>query len=318
MAAIDPLKHIFPRSVVAAISSCVALASAAQTAGTAAPGESANQWSLEVGLGAEYDSNVAISELDLASGQSDYASVSEFKLGLKRTLSENSDLSVRYSVTHNNYLEFSSVDRLTQILGSDFTVDRGDLNLGLSAYYIDSRLGGDRFLSYARLSPSASGFLSKRWFARGAAVYSDRKVLENNLRSARTAAVEGDLYFFQRGLRSYYNLGYRYAREDAEFDFFDFTGHALKLRYIRRWQWLGRTAKGELAMRYEQRSFSADNSAIDARRRDRRLRWKADFSMPLRKPLTWNVYASYGDYDSNLQIADFDQLIIGTKFELSW
>jgi hypothetical protein len=278
--AIDPLKNVFPRFLAAVIGSGFALASVAQTSGLTQAGEPANQWSLEASIGAEYDSNVAISELDLASGQSDYASVTELKLGLKRRLSENSDLSVRYSVTHNNYLEFSSVDRLTQILGSDLAVDMGDVNLGLSAYYIDSRLGGDGFLSYARLSPSASGFLSRRWFARGAAVYSDRRVLENDLRSAKTYAAEGDLYFFQRGLRSYYNLGYRYAREDAEFGIFDFTGHALKFRYIRRWQLLGRTAKGELAMRYEQRSFSADNSAIDERRRDRRLRWKADFSMP--------------------------------------
>jgi hypothetical protein len=301
---------------MAVVASCLALSAAAQGGG-AAPA-SANVWSFEVGLGAEYDSNVAIDELDLASGQSDYASVAEFKLGLKREVSERTDLSLRYSITHNNYLEFSQVDRLTQILGADISVDMGELTAGFSAYYIDSRLGGDRFLEYARLSPSLSGFLSKRWFARGAVVYSDRNVLENDLRSATTYGIESDLYYFKRGLRSYFNLGFRYNREDAEFDIFDFNGYALKLRYIRRWEMLGKTAKGELAMRYERRSFTADNSAIDERRQDRRLRWKADFSLPLSKPLTWNVYASYGDYDSNLQIADFDQLIIGTRFQLRW
>lgn len=276
------------------------------------------RWSAEIGIGAEYDTNVSVDEVDLSSGQSDYAYIIDFELGVKKKLSEKTDATASYNISQSSYNEFSRVDRRTQILGGALNRDLGSSNAGLSAYYIDSTLDGDPFLRFARLSPSLSGFLARKWFARGAYVHSERRIDGRSQRDARTRSAEADVYYFHRGLRSYVNLGYRYRHEDAVAEELDFQSHALKLRYIRRFDLFGRRAKAEAALRYEVRDYRSDEPTIGEPRDDDRLRFKLDFEVPLNDRLTWQWYYSYGDYVSNLPRADFTQNILGTRLQLAW
>jgi hypothetical protein len=281
-------------------------------------GSDGRKWSVEVGVGAEYDTNVSVDEVDLSSGQSDHAWVADFNLGLRQRLGEKSRLGVNYDVSQSSYSEFSAVDRLTQILGADVTTELGAMSGGLSAYYIDSRLDGEGFLRYLRLSPSLSGFLSKRWFARGAYVYSARRIDDRQSRDADTQSAEADLYYFQRGLRSYFNIGYRFRSEDAIAPEFDFDAHSVKFRYIRRIEAMGQRWKSELALRYEVRDYLSEEPTIGEKRDDDRLQLKLDLEVPLSARFTWQLYYSYGDYESNLPRADFVQTIVGTRLQFKW
>ena len=276
------------------------------------------RWSAELGVGGEYDSNVSVDEVDLSSGQSDYAFTADFELGLRHSFSERTKAAVNYDISQATYSEFSRVDRVTQILGADISRDLGSSSAGLSAYFIDSRLDGDAFLRYLRLSPSLSGFLSQRWFARGAYVWAEREIDQRTARDATTHAGEIDLYYFHRGLRSYANFGYRYRDEDAVAPEFDFTAHSLKLRYIRRFDLFERRAKAEIALRYELRDYLFDEPTIGEPRDDDRLRLKLDFEIPVTTRTTWQLYYSYGDYESNLPRADFIQTIMGTRLQFAW
>jgi hypothetical protein len=276
------------------------------------------KWSGEIGIGTEYDTNVSVDEVDLSSGQSDTAGIIDMELGVKHTFSERIEASFNYDLSQSSYQEFSEVDRLTQILGADINVDLGGSSAGLSAYYIDSRLDGDAFLKFTRLSPSMSGFLSRRWFARGAYVYSEREIENRSQRDAETHTGELDLYFFQRGLRSYFNFGYRYRDEQAVADELDFDAHSIKFRYIRRFDAWDRKAKVEAALRYEVRNYSSDEPTINEPRKDDRMRLKLDLEIPLSQGVAWQWYVSYGDYISNLPRADFTQTILGTRLQISW
>ena len=53
-------------------------------------------------------------------------------------------------------------------------------------------------------------------------------------------------------------------------------------------------------------------------RNDDRLRVKADLEWLLTPHVTWQLYYSYGDYESNLPRADFTQTIIGTRLQYAW
>jgi hypothetical protein len=278
----------------------------------------ATEWSGGLGFGGEYDTNVSVDEVDLSSGESDYARILEFDIGVNHKFNAASKASLSYSMNQSVYSEFSRVDRLTQILGGDLSTDLGSANAGLSAYYIDSQLDNEPFLKYVRLSPSLSGFFSQRWFARGAYVYSEREIDGRAQRNATSEAAEIDLYYFHRGLRSYLNVGYRYRDEDAVAPELDFNGHALKVRYIRRFDLFGRKAKSEFAMRYEARDYRSPEPTINEPRQDDRVRWKFDFELPLGRGFTWQSYYSYGDYESNLPRADFTQTIVGTRLQLAW
>jgi hypothetical protein len=279
---------------------------------------SKTRWTGELGIGAEYDTNVSVDEVDLSSGQSDYAGIIDFKLALKHVFSESTEASLNYDISQSSYSEFSEVDRLTQIIGGDINTDLSLGNAGISAYYIDSQLDGEAFLQYVRVSPYVSGFLARRWFARSAYVYSEREIDDRPERDAQTQSGEIDIYFFKRGLRSYFNLGYRYRDEDAIADELDFAAHSLKFRYIRRFDFWQRQAKAEFAVRYELRDYISNEPTIDEPRKDDRLRWKFDLDLPLNNRFTWQWYYSYGDYVSNLPRADFTQTIIGTRLEFTW
>jgi hypothetical protein len=293
---------------------------AALAAGATAQEEEgrAREWHGEVGVGAEYDTNVSVDEVDVTSGEADSAWLVDFELGVKQPLGKHSDLNLNYDFSQASYERFSRVDRQTHILGADIGADLGKANTGVSAYYINSRLDGEPFLEYLRLSPSLSGFLAKKWFARGAYVYSERTIENRADRDATTHSGEADLYYFHRGLRSYFNIGYRYRDEDATAARFDFRSHGLKLRYIRRFAFFERQAKVELAWRFEARRYLSPTPSIGEDREDDRSRWKLDLEVPLTQRLALQTYASYGDYASNLPRTDFTQTIVGARLRYGW
>lgn len=276
------------------------------------------EFSAEVGVGAEYDSNVSVEEVDVSSNQGDYALTLKAGLEASKQVSKKVELAASYDFNQSLYEDFSQVDRQTHILGTDMTVELARLDTGLSFFYIHSRLDNEKFLELYRLSPSASGFLAKKWFGRVAYVYSDKSIEQSPDRDADTHAGELDLYFFHRGLRSYFNLGYRYKDEDAVSDRLDYSSNSVKLRYIRRFDLFSRIAKLELAWRYEDRGYSSNTPSIGEDRDDQRHRWRLDFEIPLIGQSAWQFYYGYSDYDSNYAPADYTQDLVGTRFMYRW
>ncbi len=298
--------------------SCLALALLAAGASAEESELRQREWRGEIGVGAEYDTNVSVDEVDVSSGQGDSAWLVDLELGISQPLGERSDLKLSYDFSQATYERFSRVDRQTHIVGANLGTDLGEANAGVSAYYIKSRLDGEPFLEFVRLSPSLSTFLAKKWFARGAYVYAERDIEERTERDASTHSGEADLYYFHRGLRSYLNIGYRYRDEDATAARFDFSSHGFKLRYIRRFELFERQAKAELAWRFEARRYASPTPNIGEDRKDDRSRWKLDLEIPLTPRLALQAYASYGNYDSNLPRANFTQAILGTRLSYGW
>ena len=290
--------------------------SVAQNQKKALPGP---EFSADVGIGVEYDSNIAVEEVDQSSNESDYALTLNAGLGISQNLSDRTEIGATYDYNQNIYSEFSQVDRQTHLLGASIELDLDSVDTGLTFYYINSRLDGKAFLELYRASPSVSGFLAKKWFARGAYVYSEKFIENREGRDAKTNAGEADVYYFRRGLRSYFNLGYRYRDEDANADRYDYQSNSLKLRYIHRLEVFSKTTKLELAWRYEDRDYSSVTPSIGEERDDNRNRWRIDFELPiLSAGSAVQFYYGYADYDSNLPGADYTQTITGTRFVHRW
>ncbi len=275
-------------------------------------------FSAELGAGYEYDSNVSIDELDASSNESDYAWLAELELAVEKPLSESAELNLSYDFSQNWYQEFSEVNRQTHLLGADLSWDLDAVTTGAYAYYIRARLDGRSFLEQFRASPYISGFMGKKWYARGAYVYIDKTIENRPQRNATAHSAEGDLYYFQRGLRSYFNFGYRYKQEDAVAAQFSYRASSLKLRYVRRLSIAGRLSSLELAWRFEDRDYTGIEPTINEKRADDRHRWGAELEIPLTKNFEWVIYAGYSDYDSNLPRAEYDREVYGTQLSYSW
>jgi hypothetical protein len=277
-----------------------------------------SSFSAEVRVGAEYDTNVSVDEVDAASEQSDYAALLGAQFEYQHEFTGGAEISLGYDFTQTLYDEFSNLDRQTHMLSADLKHKVKTVDIGISYHYIDSLLDNDDFMSIERASPYASMFLSRKIFARAAYVYTDKKIDNRNARDADTDAGELDLYWFRRGLRSYFNFGYRYKDEDANADRFDYKSNSLKLRYIQRFQLFERLAKLELAWRYEDRDYASHTPSIQEDRADDRQRWEIDLEIPVLEDAAILFYYKFSDYDSNLPRADYLQHVAGTEFVYRW
>jgi hypothetical protein len=280
--------------------------------------QTATDWSALVGVGIEYDSNVAVEEVDVTSNQGDYAMTLDAGLAVKQQLSEKATGTLSYDFSQSIYDKFSQVDRTTNMLGADLGLDLARVDPSVSVYYINSRLDGSQFLELYRVSPALSGFLGKKWFVRGAYVYSDKTINDRQGRDATTNAGEADAYYFMRGLRQYFNLGYRYRNENARADQYDYLSNAVKLRYIQRIELFSRLTKFEVAWRYEDRKYRSDTPSIGQKRHDQRNRLRLDYEIPVFGNGAVQFFAGYADYQSNYAPADYDQTLVGTRFMYSW
>lgn len=299
----------------------VCVSTVAQADERKAPDASATKpmrFEFEVGLGGEYDSNVSVSEVDRASNEGDYALIADASVEVKKELGDKYDLAATYDFSQTMYDKFDFVDRQTHIVGGDLARKGAVADTGMSLYYINARLDGKDFLDFYRVSPSVSGFIARKWFARGAYVYSDKSIIETPDRDADSHSLELDLYAFRRGLRSYFNIGYRFKDEDAEAAQFDYKSNSVKLRYIHRFDVFERLAKLELSWRYEDRDYRAITPDIGEDRNDDRNRWRVDFEMPLVGGSGVELFYGYADYGSNSETADYTQTLVGTRFFYRW
>ena len=276
------------------------------------------RYSAQLSVGGEHDSNVTIDELETSSKQDDQALVLGAKVGAKKQISKAIDFGLSYDFSQTAYEEFTRLDRQTHIVGGNLGYKMEALDTGLSFFYVNSLLDGERFLELYRVSPSMTGFISRRWYARGAWVYADKRIRNRAERNADSHGLELDLYFFQRGLRSYFNIGYRYKQEDATLERLDYRAHAAKVRFIRRIDIGSLQLKSELSFRYEDRDYDGLTPGLDGSRADKRQRWQLDLEIPAGERGSVQLYGSYGDYESNFPGTDYHQGIVGARYLIRW
>jgi len=275
-------------------------------------------WFVEASGGAEYDSVVALDELDLSNDSGDSALLLDLGAGVTQPFGRQTELDLRYRYSLLDYSDFPEVDQESHILSADLKRDVGAADVGFSAFYIDSTLGNDELLELVRFSPYVSGFFRKGWFARAAFVYSDKVNGINPGRDATASIAELDVYHFPAGKPWYVSVGYKYRDEGADAARFDYTGNTLKARWVRRLQLAGRDARLELSYRYIDRDYSAITPSIGDERRDERQQLQAEMELTLSERLNLELFGAYADYESNLASVDFDQYVTGFRLRYRW
>ena len=265
--------------------------------------------------GYEHDSNVSVDELDRTSSRGDGGLVLGADIAIEKDLTESTDISASYGFSRIDYQTFSALSRDTHMLGLNVSTDWEKFETSLNYFYIRAQLDGRDFLTYQRISPSISGFVSKRWFLRGAYVRGDKEVNNRPGRNAVNDGLELDAYFFWNGLRRYINVGYNFRAEDSQADRFDYRAHQAKLRFVQRIEVFGKLSTLEMGLRYEDRDFSNVTPSFGIDRNDKRLRGKVSFELPITESVLWQVYSGHSDYSSNLPSADYQQTLIGSRLE---
>jgi len=288
------------------------------TAGAPARGIAGVEFALDLAASYSWDDNVGLDELERATGESDEVTTLEAQGSALITLFDRTTLRVSAGIVDDAYKTFSVVDRRTESWGLNLESQFGDTTLGVNWFDVSADLNKAQFLTYSRISPYVARFISKQWFLRGEYVYGEKEIERRPGRGADSHSVSLDSYYFIRGLKRYALLGYTYRVDDANANRYDYESHAIKLRYVHRASLGSMPVEFELETKVEDRQYKAPDPAIDTEREDTRVRFSGEIRLLLTEYVSVALHLKNSDYDSNLETAAYNDLVVGTEFRLSF
>lgn len=288
--------------------------SAAQDDAAASPESSTRAFSFEVETGVEYDSNVALLEVDTSTGAGDASALLNFGVGFDAPTEGAFDFEAGYNFSETAHEDFSDFDLRIHRGSSTLSYDFGRVDAGAILQYARAELDGARFMTLQQTSPYLSALIGKSAFLRFSYTRSDKEFESRPTRAAKADSWSSDLYYFLDGLRTYVLVGYRHDDEDAIDAQFDYTGDRFRARISHRFALGSRELTLKAGLRSEQRDYKGETPSIGARRRDDRLQFEASGELSLTERLTATLAYRRSNNDSNLPAVDFDEDVLSATF----
>jgi hypothetical protein len=268
----------------------------------------------ELGTGAQYDSNVAVLELDTSSNAGDAAALLEFGVGYTKPRTGALGLQVGYNLSQTLHEDFDAFDIRIHRGSAGLSYDLEKVDAGATFQYAHAELDGDEFLVLTQVSPFVSKLLGKRLFLRFAYADTDKDFATNPGRDARADALSSDMFVFLNGLETYLVLGVRYDDEDAVDGQFDYTGHRLRAQLSQRFALGARRLTLKAQLRYETRDYAEPTLSIGERRNDDRYQLEVTAQLPIGERVSATFGYKHADNRSNLSSVDFDENVYSVTF----
>lgn len=281
-------------------------------------GEATRAVTLEIGGGLEYDSSVAVLELDTNSNEGDTAAVLDFGVGYDAPTGDRVDLTLGYDLSDTRHEDFGDFDVRIHRASANVSYDLGRVDTGVNLQYAHAELDGSEFLVLRQLSPFVSKLVGQRLFLRFAYADTDKSFAGNPGRDAAQQSLSADAYYFVNGLSTYFVFGYRRNDEDALDAALDYTGGRTRVQLTKRLELDNRTVTLRTSLQAEARDYSSPTPTLGEQRRDDRRTFEAAAEVPLRGRLTAAFEYRYADYDSNLQSLDFDENVVSAKLRATF
>lgn len=270
--------------------------------------------SFELGTGIEYDSNVAVLELDTTANAGDRAVLFNFGVGYDKPSSGRFDLQTGYDFSQTLHEEFDAFDVRIHRASATTSYDLGRVDIGAMFQYAHAELDGNEFLTLTQVSPYVSKLFGRRLFLRFAYADSDKDFAGNPGRAATSGAFSSDAYVFLNGLTSYLVFGYRYDDEDAVDEQFDYTGNRFRVQFSRRLAAGSRELTLRTSVRVEARDYAHPTPSIGELRRDDRYQFEASLDVPIGERVTTKIGYKHADNRSNLPSVNFDENMLSVGF----
>ncbi len=267
----------------------------------------ANKLGAEVEAGLEYDSNLAVVELDQYTSRGDWALLANLRLNAQWQATPKAVFKAGASYNSKTYQELSAFDLDIQQVFADASYELPLFKLGLSYHQADAALDGTDFLTLRQHSVYLSRLFNQRTFVRGAVNYQEKEFPTSPERNAHNLGMAGDVFVFFRQGKTFLTLGVVHEQEDAASAAFDLTATSLKTAINHQFPAWGKTTNLQLGWRYEQRDYSGITPAIKAKRDDSRQVLNLEWQIHSHDWLTWVTKLEAGDYQSNLSSADYTE-----------
>lgn len=316
----SPIKSLFEKrlALCLAATAAVALPSHGQTgdgdATSAEAAEKERKVAFTVGTGLEYDSNVAVLELDATSGEGDLAALVDFGIGFDANPTERFSFSADYNFSDMMHQEFDEYDVRVQRGSATGSFDFGRVDVGASHHHALADLDGNDFLTLSQTSPFVTKLIGERLFMRLAYAYTDKDFATSPGRDAATDSIDTEFFVFVDGVKTYLSFGWRYDDEDAVDPQFDYAANRFKAQFSRRLALASREVTVKTYLRLEDRDYVNPTLSIGEVRDDRRLQLEAVAEIPLTQRIDAQLSYKYADNESNLPSLDFDEDVFTVSF----
>jgi hypothetical protein len=273
---------------------------------------------MQVGGGLEYDSNVAVLELDTSANAGDTKRVFDFGVAYDMRERGPFDFKAGYNYSATMHGEFDAFDMQIHRMSSTLSYDLGRTDTGLVLQHAEAMLDGTDFLTLTQLSPYVSQLVGQRVFLRFAYVDTDKDFDGNVERAAQATGLSSDVYVFLNGVKTYLMFGIRHDDEDAFDSTFDYSGRKLRAQVSHRIALGARNLTLKVGVRSEQRDYDNETPSIAAERRDHRVMFEASGELTLTDRITSRLEYSNADNRSNLPSIDFREQVVVMAFTASF
>ncbi len=263
-------------------------------------------------LATENDSTVVVDEIDNVARDS--SSSWKYKLNARYRYRpyEHTKASLSFTFSDKNYKQDDSFNSELRMFSASISREFEHFTLGLRAQDIDSKLGGQDFLTIEQVSPYLTFFLSKKWFVNLSYRHADKEIVSNSSRSGDSDLFNADLYFFQQGVRQFWIASVRHKSEQAQDPIFSYDLQQFRLVYSQRFDWWQWQHKLRLSWRFQERDYdSAINPDLNDFRRDIRRQWRFEWEAEFHEDWFLILELKRNDNNSNFTTSDYNQNVTG-------
>ncbi|HJR70114.1 MAG TPA: surface lipoprotein assembly modifier [Gammaproteobacteria bacterium] len=287
------------------------MAAAAQDAVT--PTTQDRAVAINLGAGFEYDSNVAVLELDTSTNAGDRAALLDFGIAYDKAGTGRFDVQAGYDFSQSLHDDFDAFDVRIHRGSATLSYDLGRVDIGTTLQHAYAELDGSEFLTLKQISPYLSKLVGQRLFLRFSYAHSDKEFASSPSRAATADALSSDVYVFVDGLTTYLLFGYRHDDEDAIDAQFDYGGDMFRVQLTKR---LNRERELTLrtSVRVEDRDYDSPTPSIGAPRRDDRTRLEVSLEVPMGERTVAQIAYEHADNRSNLPSVDFAENVVSVRF----
>ena len=268
---------------------------------------------INLGAGFEYDSNVAVLELDTSTNAGDRAALLDFGVAYDKVGAGRFDVQAGYDFSQSLHDDFDTFDVRIHRGSATLSYDLGRVDIGATLQHAYAELDGSEFLTLDQVSPYLTKLVGQRLFLRFAYTDSDKEFAGNPQRAATATGLSSDVYVFVDGLTTYLVFGFRHDDEDALDAQFDYGGDQYRVQLTKR---LNRERELTLrtALRVENRDYDFPTPSIGAPRRDDRRQLEVSLELPIGARTTAQLVYEHANNDSNLPSVDFAEDVLSVRF----
>jgi hypothetical protein len=268
-------------------------------------------WALRVSLGGAYDSNVAVTQLNTASGQPNALTNIGLSTSYKFIDSPVNSASIAYDFSQSMHESLKQYDIEMHGVTLSGSHKMGKSTADMSYSFYNVLLGNRAFLQMHVVDPGVLTQLSSRVFIRTDVLYLNESFLTDHTRNAAhyQPGVLG-FYFFDN-YRAFLLLGANYQTERTVGAPYDYNGYDLKASLTLPLD-IGQR-KGKVKTSYEWTSLRYLNvtQSIGAKRYDQSSRFDVNVEMPIEGKFSAALNYEYVVRLSNLSTMHYAETVAG-------